>query len=78
MGGVWDLAAATALENLPVEVRGVASRILQQGYALDYLFAAIINLFLVPEVVVGYFGLGLAYHCSQWQSGPFFWRVKFS
>jgi MFS family permease len=25
MGGIWGLAAATALENLPVEVRGVAS-----------------------------------------------------
>ena len=54
MGGIWGLAAATALENLPVEVRGVASGILQQGYALGYLIAAIINLFLVPEVVVGW------------------------
>ncbi|CDO76237.1 hypothetical protein BN946_scf184900.g1 [Trametes cinnabarina] len=49
MGGVWGLAAATALENLPVEVRGLASGVLQQGYAVGYLLAAVINLTLVPE-----------------------------
>jgi hypothetical protein len=40
MGGIWGLAAATALENLPVEVRGLASGVLQQGYAVGYLIAA--------------------------------------
>jgi MFS transporter, SHS family, lactate transporter len=56
MGGIWGLAAATALENLPVEVRGIASGILQEGYAVGYLLAAaaIINLFLVPEVSAGW------------------------
>ena len=54
MGGIWGLAAATALENLPVEARGIASGLLQEGYAIGYLFAAIINLFLVPEVPVGW------------------------
>lgn len=54
MGGIWGLAAATALENLPVEVRGIASGILQEGYAVGYLLAAIINLFLVPEVSPGW------------------------
>ena len=54
MGGIWGLAAATALENLPVEVRGIASGILQEGYAMGYLLAAIINLFLVPEVSPGW------------------------
>ncbi|OSD07464.1 carboxylic acid transporter [Trametes coccinea BRFM310] len=49
MGGIWGLAAATALENLPVEVRGLASGVLQQGYAVGYLLAAVINLTLVPE-----------------------------
>ncbi|KAI0754720.1 MFS general substrate transporter [Daedaleopsis nitida] len=49
MGGVWGLAAATALENLPVEVRGLASGVLQQGYAVGYLLAAVINLTLVPD-----------------------------
>jgi len=49
MGGIWGLASATALENLPVQLRGVASGILQEGYALGYLIAAVVNLTLVPE-----------------------------
>ncbi|KAI0299642.1 MFS general substrate transporter [Multifurca ochricompacta] len=49
MGGVWGLASSTALENLPVEARGFASGILQQGYACGYLFAACMNLRLVPH-----------------------------
>ncbi|VDC07762.1 unnamed protein product [Peniophora sp. CBMAI 1063] len=54
MGGVWGLASSTALENLPVEVRGLASGVLQQGYGSGYLAAAVINLFLVPNVSVGW------------------------
>ncbi|VDC07752.1 unnamed protein product [Peniophora sp. CBMAI 1063] len=54
MGGVWGLAASTALESLPVEVRGIASGVLQQGYGTGYLVAAVINLFLVPNVSVGW------------------------
>lgn len=50
MGGVWGLAASTALENIPVEARGLASGVVQQGYAVGYLFAAVINLRLVPNV----------------------------
>lgn len=49
MGGIWGLAAATALENLPVEARGLASGVLQQGYACGYLIAALVNLYLVPK-----------------------------
>ena len=49
MGGIWGLAASTALENLPVELRGLGSGILQQGYAFGYLIAAVINLRLVPH-----------------------------
>ncbi|TFK71111.1 carboxylic acid transporter [Pluteus cervinus] len=49
MGGIWGGAVATAMENLPVETRGLASGFLQQGYAVGYLIAAVINLFLVPE-----------------------------
>ena len=54
MGGIWGLAASTALENLPVEVRGLASGVLQQGYAVGYLLAAVINLFLVPKAAAGW------------------------
>jgi len=49
MGGIWGLASSTALENLPVEVRGLASGVLQDGYAFGCIIAAIINLILVPE-----------------------------
>jgi MFS family permease len=54
MGGIWGLAAATALENLPVEARGLASGIIQQGYAVGYLVAAVINLTLVPATSSGW------------------------
>jgi SHS family lactate transporter-like MFS transporter len=54
MGGIWGLAASTSLENLPVEARGVASGVLQQGYAVGYLLAACINLKLVPAVSSGW------------------------
>jgi SHS family lactate transporter-like MFS transporter len=54
MGGIWGLAASTALENLPFEVRGLASGVLQQGYAVGYLLAACVNLKLVPAVSPGW------------------------
>jgi SHS family lactate transporter-like MFS transporter len=54
MGGIWGLAAATALENLPVELRGLASGVVQQGYAVGYLIAAVVNLTLVPSVSAGW------------------------
>lgn len=49
MGGIWGLAIASALENLPVELRGIGSGILQEGYAVGYLIAAVINLTLVAQ-----------------------------
>jgi SHS family lactate transporter-like MFS transporter len=49
MGGIWGLASSAALENLPVEARGLASGVLQQGYAVGYLISAVMNLFLVPK-----------------------------
>lgn len=49
MGGIWGLAASTALENLPVEARGLASGFLQEGYALGCILAALVNLTLVSE-----------------------------
>ncbi|BGO91632.1 hypothetical protein NBRC10512_008079 [Rhodotorula toruloides] len=49
MGGIWGLSAALGLENMPVEARGMFSGILQQGYAVGYLLAAVINLTLVPK-----------------------------
>ncbi|KAF9268859.1 MFS general substrate transporter [Marasmius fiardii PR-910] len=58
MGGIWGLSASTALENLPVEARGIASGVLQQGYAVGYLFAACINLRLVPHTAPALNGEG--------------------
>ncbi|KAM0750242.1 carboxylic acid transporter [Meredithblackwellia eburnea MCA 4105] len=49
MGGIWGQAAGTALENMPMESRGLFSGILQQGYAVGYLIAAVINLTAVPH-----------------------------
>lgn len=40
MGGLYGNAAATALEDVPSEARGLMSGILQQGYAFGYLLAA--------------------------------------
>jgi len=57
MGGIWGLASSTALENLPVEARGLASGFLQEGYAVGYLIAAVVNLTLVPETSTGWRGL---------------------
>jgi putative sialic acid transporter len=44
MGGVYGNAIAMALENCPIEARGLMSGILQQGYSLGYVFAACANL----------------------------------
>jgi len=47
--GIWGQAAATALENVPVAARGLCSGIMQQGYSVGYLLAAVINLTVVPK-----------------------------
>ncbi len=39
MGGLYGNAAATALEDLPEDARGLMSGFLQQGYAFGYLLA---------------------------------------
>jgi SHS family lactate transporter-like MFS transporter len=43
MGGIWGMAAASGLESLPVEARGLFSGIFQQGYAVGYLIAAVVK-----------------------------------
>jgi len=42
MGGEWGVGAALALETLPAQARGIASGIIQQGYAVGYLLAALV------------------------------------
>lgn len=39
MGGLYGMAAATALEDCPPSARGIVSGMLQQGYAFGYLLA---------------------------------------
>jgi SHS family lactate transporter-like MFS transporter len=40
MGGLWGVAASLTFEATPPRTRGIVSGILQQGYAVGYLFAA--------------------------------------
>ncbi len=41
MGGEWGVGAALAFETLPTEGRGFFSGLLQEGYAMGYLIAAL-------------------------------------
>jgi SHS family lactate transporter-like MFS transporter len=41
MGGQWGLGTALAMERIPLRIRGLLSGILQQGYAIGYLLAAL-------------------------------------
>ncbi|HEY5182144.1 MAG TPA: MFS transporter, partial [Dermatophilaceae bacterium] len=41
MGGEWGLGAALAMEKIPLARRGFFSGLLQQGYAVGYLLAAL-------------------------------------
>ena len=44
MGGEWGIGASLALESIPAKSRGVVSGLLQEGYALGFLLAALVNL----------------------------------
>ncbi|RGB29474.1 major facilitator superfamily protein [Rhizophagus diaphanus] len=50
MGGEWGLGAALAMEILPPESRGLFSGILQQGYAVGYLLAAILHYAVIENI----------------------------
>jgi SHS family lactate transporter-like MFS transporter len=41
MGGEWGVGASLALESVPAKWRGLLSGLLQEGYALGYLLAAV-------------------------------------
>jgi SHS family lactate transporter-like MFS transporter len=55
MGGEWGLGASLAMEKIPAAKRGFYSGVLQQGYPVGYLLAAI-AWFLV-EPIAGWRGL---------------------
>jgi SHS family lactate transporter-like MFS transporter len=46
MGGEWGLGAAMAMEALPPQRRGFFSGLLQQGYMVGYLLAALVYFFV--------------------------------
>jgi SHS family lactate transporter-like MFS transporter len=82
MGGEWGVGAALAFETLPKENRGFFSGLLQEGYSVGYLVAAIVfgllfqsigwrGMFIVgaaPAVVAGYIGLKVE-ESPAWQRG---------
>ena len=58
MGGEWGLGASLAMESLPTQARGLFSGILQQGYAVGYLLAAVVYWIVFP--LFGWRGLFIA------------------
>src|SRR3984893_18472258 len=58
MGGEWGLGASLAMESLPTQARGLFSGILQQGYAVGYLLAALVYWVVFPRF--GWRGLFIA------------------
>ena len=58
MGGEWGLGASLAMESLPTEARGLFSGLLQQGYAVGYLLAALVYWIVFPHF--GWRGLFIA------------------
>src|ERR1700720_2729197 len=50
MGGEWGVGAALAFETLPAEGRGFFSGLLQEGYAVGYLMAALVYATIFPYV----------------------------
>lgn len=58
MGGEWGLGASLAMESLPTATRGLFSGILQQGYAVGYLLAAVVYWIVFP--LFGWRGLFVA------------------
>ncbi|GAW20830.1 hypothetical protein ANO14919_103410 [Xylariales sp. No.14919] len=54
MGGLYGPAAATALEDLPYDARGILSGVYQNGYAVGFLLSAIFYRALVPTTPYGW------------------------
>ena len=48
MGGEWGVGASLVMDAAPVRWRGILSGVLQSGYAIGYLLAALAARFLLP------------------------------
>src|SRR2546421_51826 len=49
MGAQWGVGASLSMEKVPPHRRGVLSGLLQEGYAVGYLLAAICSLVVLPR-----------------------------
>ena len=49
MGGEWGVGASLAMEKVPPRLRGVLSGVLQEGYAVGFLLAAVCYYFIFPR-----------------------------
>jgi MFS transporter, SHS family, lactate transporter len=49
MGGEWGVGASLVMEKVPPKLRGLFSGLLQQGYAVGYLLAALCYLIVFPR-----------------------------
>jgi len=50
MGGEWGVGASLAMENAPPRWRGLLSGVLQSGYSIGYLLAAIAARVILPDL----------------------------
>jgi MFS transporter, SHS family, lactate transporter len=80
MGGEWGVGASLIMESIPAKARGIVSGILQEGYAVGYLLAAVVyglfygligwrGMFIVgvlPALLIFYIRLGLK-ESPAWQ-----------
>jgi SHS family lactate transporter-like MFS transporter len=48
MGGEWGVGASLAMESAPTRWRGVLSGVVQSGYSIGYLLAAVAARFILP------------------------------
>src|SRR6266566_4147132 len=49
MGGEWGVGASLVMEKVPPRYRGMVSGLLQEGYAVGYLLAAVCYFFVFPR-----------------------------
>ena len=64
MGGEWGVGASLVMEHAPVRWRGVLSGILQSGYSIGYLLAAVAARVILPN-----FSPDLAWRVMFWAGG---------
>ncbi|MDR3734358.1 MAG: MFS transporter [Acidobacteriaceae bacterium] len=81
MGGQWGIGTSLAMEKVPPRLRGFLSGVLQQGYALGNLLAAIATYFLAAHyswrllfMIAAVPALPIAYLCYAYVEESDVWR----